>query len=126
MSAAILFIDDYEPASTIMQFIVEDMGHHFSYSSTGDDALMQVKEQHFDVALVDINLPKYDGHVLAQKLRAVSKNENICLVGYTADAKSVSNDRAQYFDVLEQKSLKAEETSRLIANALKRCNSIVA
>ncbi len=124
MCAAILFIDDYEPASTIMRFIVEDMGHKFEYARSGDEALQQVQQSKFDIALVDINLPKYEGHILAQELRNVSKNKNIHLIAYTADAKGVSEEQAAHFDAIEQKSLKSEETASLIINALNECRQV--
>lgn len=66
----VLIIDDNDVAADLLAELLEDE-HAVRTAYSTAQALNAVKEERFDVALVDLKLPEVAGAVLARQLRSV-------------------------------------------------------
>lgn len=57
----VLVVDDEQGMRDTVAEILEFAGYEVSTARTGDDALSQLREQTFDVVLLDIRMPGRDG-----------------------------------------------------------------
>lgn len=58
----ILLIDDEPGLIFSLTAFLEDEGYHVQSTSTGEDALHNLKDDHFDAVIIDIRLPGKDGN----------------------------------------------------------------
>lgn len=65
----VLVVDDEQRLRELLVRGVTQMGYDCAGSSTGEDALRQMREHPRGVAIVDLNLPGMDGMTLFEKLR---------------------------------------------------------
>lgn len=62
MSAAtVLVVDDEQGMRDTVREILESVGYEVTTASTGDDALVRLRQQEFDVVVMDIRMPGRDG-----------------------------------------------------------------
>ena len=79
-SLRILLIDDEEIVhETIGEYLVE-IGHTISSARDGGEALDQMREKSFDLALVDIRMPGMDGIELLGKLREIQPEMTVVMI----------------------------------------------
>ena len=62
---------------TEIQKALSDIGCHPKVVSTGEHAWDVMKNEHFDVLLIDTNLPQIDGYQVANQQRLADKNKPI-------------------------------------------------
>ncbi len=65
----VLIAEDGEDTRESLGMLVTTWNHHVSYATTGPDAVRLAREEHPDVALIDIGLPGFDGYVVAREIR---------------------------------------------------------
>ncbi len=92
MTYSILFIDDYIPSATAMEYLMDHFGYDFGHASNGADAVKMACEKSYDLAFIDVNLPDILGDILAPKIRALCPEAKI--IGFTADVNAVSRERS--------------------------------
>ncbi|MGH8973114.1 MAG: response regulator [Acidimicrobiia bacterium] len=69
MSAAtVLVVDDERGMRETVAEILESVGYEVTTASTGDDALVRLQQQEFDVVLMDIRMPGRDGISVLQEI----------------------------------------------------------
>lgn len=66
----ILIVDDAATVRMYHRQILEAAGHHVDEAINGVDALEKALRQPFDLYVVDVNMPKLDGHGFLRELRA--------------------------------------------------------
>ena len=59
--AKILVVDDEKPISDIVKFNLDKEGYTVVTAFDGEEALSQYNEEHPDLVLLDLMLPKIDG-----------------------------------------------------------------
>lgn len=59
--AKILIVEDEKNISRLIQDTLSLAGYNFECSFDGEDALKKIKENSYDLILLDIMLPKLDG-----------------------------------------------------------------
>ncbi len=64
-----LVVDDEPSQLALTQELVKSIGLSCETCLNGNDALNKLKQQHFDVLLTDIQMPKMDGLTLIKKVR---------------------------------------------------------
>lgn len=69
MLSLLLVEDDLDLAETIVQFLGLE-GMRCDHAGNGVHGLSLVRREHYDVLLLDLNLPRLDGLSLCQRLRA--------------------------------------------------------
>jgi CheY-like chemotaxis protein len=60
-AATVLVVDDEQGMRDTVTEILENVGYEVTTAATGDDALLQLRQQDFDVVLMDIRMPGRDG-----------------------------------------------------------------
>jgi PAS domain S-box-containing protein len=95
----ILMVEDDRMNQFVGRKIIEKKWNaHLTIVETGEDALAKLKQEEFDVVLLDILLPGMDGYQTAQNIRRNEKNEvvdpEIPIIALTADAFVETRTRA--------------------------------
>jgi DNA-binding NtrC family response regulator len=70
----ILVVDDERNIRNNLATVLESAGYQVDASGDGEDALTKSKERHYDIAFVDIQMPKMGGLELLRYLRALRPN----------------------------------------------------
>lgn len=84
--AHILVVDDEKPIVDIIKFNLEKEGYKITTSYDGEDALNKIKNENFDMILLDVMLPKMDGFTVCKKVREFSE---VPIIMITAKADEV-------------------------------------
>lgn len=84
--AHILVVDDEKPIVDIIKFNLEKEGYKVTASYDGEDALNRIKNENFDMVLLDVMLPKLDGFSVCMKVREFSE---VPIIMITAKADEV-------------------------------------
>jgi DNA-binding response OmpR family regulator len=120
----ILLVEDDPNLSLVLQDYLEMMGYEITKCADGEDGLKTFKDQHFDLCIFDIMMPKKDGFSLAEDIRKF--NFNIPIIFLTA--KSFKEDRIKGFQVgcddYVTKPFSTEELNYRIKAILKRTSVI--
>ena len=69
--AYILVVDDEEKIRKILKIMIELKGHKVDEALNGEDALLKVKENAYDLVIADIKMPKLDGIGLLQEINSM-------------------------------------------------------
>jgi two-component system chemotaxis sensor kinase CheA len=80
----ILVADDSITSRMLLKNILESAGFSVTTAVDGVDALAALKSQDFDLLVSDVEMPRMDGFVLTEKIRAESKLKNLPVVLVTA------------------------------------------
>jgi two-component system response regulator VicR len=65
----ILIVDDEKPISDIVKFNLTKEGYEVSTAFDGEEAIQKFNEEHPDLVLLDLMLPKVDGLEVAREIR---------------------------------------------------------
>jgi DNA-binding response OmpR family regulator len=68
----ILLVDDEDSIQTLLTYPLERDGYRVVQARDGDEALSRFAEEHVDLVVLDIMLPKLDGLEVCRRLRAES------------------------------------------------------
>ena len=68
----VLVVDDQEDIREMARLILTGAGYEVYLAPSGRDALAAVRQAHFDLMLLDINMPELDGWATLRLLRADS------------------------------------------------------
>ncbi|MGB0720644.1 MAG: ATP-binding protein, partial [Bdellovibrionales bacterium] len=85
----ILVVEDYEGNIVVLSYILEDIGAHFDIARTGGEALAFWKDNHYDMVLMDIQMPEMDGFTATKEIRRLEKQKKLDhtpIIGMTAHA----------------------------------------
>jgi DNA-binding NtrC family response regulator len=118
MSASILIVDDEEIVVKSTCRILEGCGYSLQTARDGAEALQKIDEFPFDVAILDIMMPKMDGvEVLRRVKEAHPDIEVIMFTGLAEIATAVSCMKLGAFDYLA-KPFEPEELRLAVTRAL--------
>src|SRR5574340_321662 len=81
MSQHILVIDDDEAVLQSCETILEDAGHQVTLASTPEAGLEALRQQSFDLALIDYKLPGMTGLEVLE--RAAKLDPNLVMIVFT-------------------------------------------
>ncbi len=85
----ILTVDDVEVNLKLLDKILGKLNQNITMTQSGDEALLLIKENEFDVIFMDVNMPGKSGLEVTREIRKMEKNENrghIPIVAMTAYA----------------------------------------
>ena len=104
----ILVVDDDVNILRVFKSILEKEGYNVETVETGQAALEKIKEQKFNVCLIDVKLPDMDGTELLSKISSDSGTIKIIITGFSSD--EVGKKAADYgADDFLVKPVRAEE-----------------
>lgn len=78
--AHILVIEDEAPLSNILRERLTDKGYQVSVAIQGEEGWQKTKDEHPDIVLLDIILPRLDGFVYLKRLRAHKRLRNLPVI----------------------------------------------
>ncbi|MBE9521817.1 MAG: sigma-54-dependent Fis family transcriptional regulator [Proteobacteria bacterium] len=103
MSHQILVVDDQVSISQHIQTILENEGHDASTAHSGDQALIKLSSQSFDILLADMKMPGMDGLELFKKARKFDQNiSGIIMTAYGSISSAVESIKQGISDYLEK------------------------
>lgn len=91
----ILYVEDDAALSFITKDELEQSGYQVHHCEDGQKAIEVFNKEHFDLAILDIMLPKVDGFSIAEEIR--SKNDEMPILFLSA--KSLEEDRLRGFEI---------------------------
>src|SRR5262245_20960913 len=68
----VLVVDDHKPNRIKISFAVKKLGHIVEAAEDGRQALEMLREQPFDLVLLDILMPELDGYQVLERMKADS------------------------------------------------------
>ena len=99
----ILVVDDERNIRNNLRSLLEAEGYKVDTTNNGDDALLRVKEGHYDIVFVDIQMPKMGGLELLGYLRGLRpKLAVVMLTAYGTVARAVEAMKLGAVDFLEK------------------------
>ncbi len=112
----VLIADDIEDNRHLLEQLLPNWGLNVFAVSNGLEAVESVKERRFDLALLDIRMPKMNGYEAAQKIREI--NSSLPIIAITASVMSDEEEinRRHHFDGYLRKPVLQKD----VINELKR------
>jgi DNA-binding response OmpR family regulator len=99
----ILVVDDERNIRNNLRMVLETEGYKVDTASNGDEALTRVKEGRYDIAFIDIQMPKMDGLELLRHVRALKpKMPVVMLTAYGTVSRAVEAMKLGAVDFLEK------------------------
>jgi two-component system cell cycle response regulator len=81
----ILVVDDHKPNRIKISFAVKKLGHTAEVAEDGRQALAMLREQSFDLVLLDIIMPELDGYQVLEHMKADSRLRDIPVIVISAE-----------------------------------------
>ncbi len=78
--ARILMVEDNDPVATVFAEVLTKAGHDVDHSITPQSAAHRITRNEYDLVLMDLGLPGYDGDELAAGLRDLGYTGPIVIV----------------------------------------------
>lgn len=117
MSGQILLVEDDKNLAKVLQFHLEEAGHHVTYSPSADEAL-SLDLKSFELILTDLNMPGTDGLEFLAKLKALNVSAAaVVLTAYGSTDRAVAAMQAGAFHYVE-KPVHAKALLAIVERAL--------
>ena len=84
MAKRILVVDDDENILSLERTILEQKGFHVTTAAGGEEALKLLREQAFDLVLLDVMMPDKDGFEVCRQIKQDSRTKTIPVIFLTA------------------------------------------
>lgn len=94
-NATILLVEDHNDLAATIGAYLEDSGFAMDYAADGSIALNLLEDNHYDIIILDLMLPKVDGINVCRKLRARGDSTPILML----TARDQLEDKLEGFDV---------------------------
>jgi signal transduction histidine kinase/CheY-like chemotaxis protein/CHASE3 domain sensor protein len=113
----VMVVDDNEDLAETMCEMLQSFGHQVAVANEPEPALERIVSDPPDVALLDIGLPRMDGHQLAREIRTQLPDAPLRLIAVTGYAQPEDRTRAHEagFDLHLAKPLDPEELKAVLA-----------
>jgi response regulator RpfG family c-di-GMP phosphodiesterase len=119
MRGSVLIVDDELGVRESFRMILKD-GYNLFIHSEPDEALLTIKENHIDVALLDIRMPKMNGIELLGEIKKIDPDIQVVMVtGYATLDTAVKAMRSGAFDYLN-KPFDKDKLEELVKEGIKR------
>ncbi|KAF1695770.1 hybrid sensor histidine kinase/response regulator [Pseudoxanthomonas jiangsuensis] len=114
----LLLVEDDPTVAEVIASLLRAQGHRVAHAPHGLAALGDVAVAHFDLALLDLDLPGMDGLALARQLRLQGFDPPLLAVTARADADAEQQARAAGFDGFLRKPVTGAMLAAAIASVL--------
>ena len=94
--AQVLLVEDYKANVLVATALLEEFGYGYAVAGNGQEALLIVKSQHFDLVLMDVQMPGIDGFEATHFIREWEKmqgGKRLPIIGMTAHALAGDRER---------------------------------
>ena len=79
----VLVVDDEEDYLNILNLLLSAEGFKVETATDGKDGFEKLKSQQYDLAIIDINMPRMDGYTLCREIRPDDKLKNLPVIMLT-------------------------------------------
>ncbi len=118
----VLVVDDESETRDFFSEFLTHEGFEVDTGQDGEIAIRMIDQDYYDVALIDLNMPKVDGMSVLKYLVEHSPDSiGIILTGYATIKNAVEAMKAGAFDYLS-KPVKMDEVLMVIKRALELSN----
>lgn len=117
----VLIVEDNTIALKVAEAVAVNAGCHVQSAKNGEEALVLIQANNFDLVITDIGLPGISGYELTEKIRVWEKENNkpnLAIVGLTAHAKSYAEQNC--LDAGMNDVFSKPITTELMANILRK------
>jgi two-component system NtrC family response regulator len=114
-----LVVDDEQEVCNFFSYLLQKKGCRVVSANSGRQALERLKQQRFNVALVDLKLPDLNGLEILREIKKVQPAcEVIIITGYSTVKSAVEAIQSGAFDYVEKPFGDIDEMERLLERAL--------
>jgi len=93
-SLRVLTVDDHPVSQQLPKMLLEISGHYVQQVSDGDSAIKRLKEEPFDLVLMDVQMPGIDGPTATRLVRTTEgPNRTVPIVAVTANTDQIEHER---------------------------------
>jgi CheY-like chemotaxis protein len=110
----ILLVEDDSTVATVVSELLQQQGHTVRRVADGLAALTELAQAHFDLALLDLDLPGIDGFELARLIRAQGHSLPLVTLTARSDADAEPLSRAAGMAAFLRKPVTGSDLSRLL------------
>jgi PAS domain S-box-containing protein len=123
----ILVADDNVDAAQMLKILLEVNNHDVEVVHEGEAALKLAREQHFDLIVLDIGMPRMNGYEVATAIRQLPEGGRAILAALTGWGTKDDLDRAKAagFDAHLTKPVSLPELKKLISKIENDCKSFI-
>ncbi len=90
----ILYVEDVIPNQFVVKQMVKNWSVNLELASSADEALVKCKQKHFDLILMDIQMPEKDGVDTFHMIReSENHNKNTAIIACTANVESADLEK---------------------------------
>jgi two-component system, sensor histidine kinase and response regulator len=89
----VLVAEDNSLNAQFLRQLLTRRGHHFELAEDGEQALLRLKAEQFDVLLLDLHMPRMSGFQVIEAVRAAERGTNAHLPVIVLTARSRREDR---------------------------------
>jgi CheY-like chemotaxis protein len=82
----VLVIDDNKKNRYLISFLLEKDGFEVIMATNGFEGMEAAKKQQVDLIIMDIKMPKMDGHETTRRIRRLKKYKSIPIIALTSYA----------------------------------------
>lgn len=113
----ILVVDDDQATRLSLAYALSDAGHHVTEACDGEEAIALASERTFDVAVLDVRLPKVDGLTIFRRLRLRAPTTAVILMtAFATISDAVASLREGAYDYVTKPFDPEELTLRVIGH----------
>jgi len=76
----VLVVDDDESIISLIKAKLESKGLELSTANDGNSALRKIRKEHFDLVILDVKMPFFDGIEVVRQIRLDEKLRNIPII----------------------------------------------
>lgn len=119
----VLLVEDYDGNIVVMSYILEELNCNYELAKTGREAVDLWERNHYDLILMDIQMPEMDGFAATQRIRELEQErqqQRTPIIGMTAHALVGDKDKciAAGMDAYLPKPIVEEDLKREILKYL--------
>jgi len=120
----ILVIDDEEYILSILYDLLIDLGHAVTTMSSAHKALIDFKENNYDIVITDLGMPEMSGQEMAGKIKKINNSTQVILISGWA----LNIDENEYLgktvDFIIKKPFSIEKIAYTISEAVSKIKEI--
>jgi len=85
----ILLVEDDAPLSNALKKVLEKNGFDVSLARDGEEAVDEILEKSYDLYLIDINLPKLNGHKVLKLIKTQNSKSIVVMISASAEIEDI-------------------------------------
>lgn len=117
----VLVIDDEEVVRAVLERILTKEGNQVSLAATGQEGIAKIKEQGFNLIMLDLKLPDFSGIEVLKQIREKSPEiEVIIMTGFASYETAVDALKEGAYDYIEKPFSDINQVANVCEKAMER------